>query len=188
MPSSRRLLLASVSTVTIGIAGCSGLPTRERSAPSTETPANTDDSTLYEPTKPDSNTSAPRDPPEYRVQTPATIRGWNRQNESVTAWISLEIGTTDNRTEVLNETVEFQAGDQSEIAEFEQHGQYHFTVEVADERYSETVYVWPQDLADCNVVSPTIEFEPSSVSIGVGGTDAGCPPLTATSNATGSEP
>lgn len=187
MPSTRRRFLQTWPVAALGIAGCSNVQPDTQDEKLTSTPSADSGSSLYEPTTPDTSESEPKEPPEYKVQTPATVRGWNHRNESLTVRVILEIGTSDDRNEVLNESIEFPKGTHTGIAEFEQHGQYHFTVEIGDERYSETVYVWPQQLADCNTVSPTIEFEPSGVSIGVWGTDAGCPPLTATPNSTEKE-
>lgn len=188
MPSKRRRFLTKIQVVAIGLAGCSSQQHDESPATSTEAPPNRNESSLYEPTTPATDGSEPEEPPEYKVQTPATVRGLNRRNETQTVKVILEIGTSDDRQEVLNQSYEFSKGDFTEIAEFERHGRYHFTVEIDDQQYTETVSVWPQQLADCNTVSPTIELEPSDVSIDVWGTDAGCPPLTATPNSTENEP
>lgn len=169
------------------MAGCSSLQPNEQGDNRTATSSVEGDSSLYEPTTPVENDSTPKEPPKYKVQTPATVRGFNHRNESVTARVILEIGPSEDRREVLNDSYEFPPGERTGIAEFAQHGQYHFTVEIDGQHYSETVYVWPQQLADCNTVAPTIQLDPSKVSIEIWGTDAGCPPLTATPNSTHNE-
>lgn len=180
MPSKRRKILKTLPGITLGFAGCNSLLSDGRPENQTETTPDQENSRFYEPTTPTQNESIPESPPEYKVQTPATVRGLNRRNESQTVRVILEIGLSDDRQEVLNQSYEFPPKKTTEIENFEQQGRYHFTVELDDQQYTETVYIWPQQLADCNTVSPTIVLEPSGVSIGVRGTDAGCPPLTTT--------
>ena len=180
MPSKRRRILKTLPGVALGFAGCNSLLSDERPENQTKTASNQGNSPFYEPTTPTKNESIPENPPEYKVQTPATVRGLNRWNESQTVRVTLEIGFSDDRQEVLNQSYEFPPQKTTEIGNFEQQGRYHFTVEIDDQQYTETVYIWPQQLADCNTVSPTIELDPSGVSIGVRRTDAGCPPLTTT--------
>lgn len=187
MPSTRRRFLRTLPLATVGMAGCSSLQPNQQEDNRTATSSAEGGSSLYEPTTPVENDSTPKEPPEYKVQTPATVNGLNHRNESVPVRVLLKIGPSEDQREVLNDSYEFAPGERTEIAEFAQHGQYHFTVEIDDHQYSETVYVWPQQLADCNTVSPTIELDPSNVSIGVWGTAAGCPPLTATPNSTHNE-
>lgn len=187
MPSTRRRFLRTLTLAAGGMAGCSRLQPTEQEDNRTAPSSTEGGSSLYEPTTPAENDSTPKEPPEYKVQTPATVRGFNRRNESVTVRVILNIGPSEERREVLNASYEFPPEERTEIAEFAQHGQYHFTVETDGQQYSEKVYVWPQQLADCNAVSPTIELGPSNVSIGVWGTDAGCPPLTATPTSTHNE-
>lgn len=180
MPSKRRRVLKTLPGVALGLAGCNSLLSDERPENQTETSSDQGDSPFYEPTTPTKNESIIESPPEYKVQTPATVRGLNRRNESQTVRVTLEIGLSDDRHEVLNQSFELPPQETTEIGNFEQQGRYHFTVEIDDQRYTEAVYIWPQQLADCNTVSPTIVLEPSDVSIGVRGTDAGCSPLTTT--------
>lgn len=180
MPSTRRQLLQTLPVAAFGIPGCNSLRPDERPENQTDTSAGQGTSPFYEPTTPTENDSQPEDSPEYKVQTPATVRGVNRRDSSQTVRVTLEIGSSDDRHEVLNQSYKFPPQNSTEMEKFEQHGQYHFTVEIDDQQYTETVYIWPQQLADCNAISPTIELKTSDVSIGVRGTDAGCPPLTAT--------
>lgn len=180
MSPYRRSFLQALSMATVGIAGCNHPNRLKQSGNQTATPSDRDGSLSYEPTTPAANESEPAEQPKYRIQTPATVFAQNRRNKSQTVRVALKIGSSGNLKEVLNQTYEFTPRNSTEIGSFEQHGQYHFTVEAGEQQYSETVYISSQQLADCNRVSPAVVLERSGVSIDVWQTAIGCPPLTVT--------
>lgn len=174
MVPDRRTLLRTAVAVTVGMAGCNGLQRDERADNEKirdETPTSTTASPTEEPT-------VDTDPTQYKVQTPATVIGVNRRNKSQTVTVVLEVGQSDDRREVHNQSYEFSPENDTEIGKFEYHGQYHFTIETVGQRYEETVFISYRKLADCNAISPMIFLEESSVEIGVAGTEEDCPPAT----------
>lgn len=182
MPSTRRRILRTVPLAAVGIAGCSSLQPNEQGDCRTATSSPETESSLYEPTTPaEDGSGTPAENPEYAVQTPVTIFVRNYREEPQTVRLTLAIEPPSGTPqEALNRTYEVPAGESLSIGAFEQNGRYHFTVETADQRAEETVYISMQQLADCNAVGAGALIDESGISIYSEATTAGCSPATAT--------
>lgn len=184
MPSKRRQFLSTLPLAVIGFAGCSRLTPIDQG--DTRTPTPTSQGGLqYEPTTPAENdrSRASTDTPEYAVQTPIILFIKNDHTESRTVTIRLKIESPSEDTqEVLNRSYDVGAAETIEIGEFEQNGQYHFTVETDEQQFEDSTYVSMQHLADCNSMRAGVVIRESSIIIDGERTQIGClnPPATVT--------
>lgn len=166
MPSKRRQLLYTLSVAAVGIAGCNSVLPNEREGAQTATPSDTGTTTSNDTPAPAPNEQPTFEAVDDEVETPVTIVIRNRHSAPLSVRLTLAIEPPAEAPQVVHDqSHEVADGERIQIAEFDQHGQYHFTVEMYDEQYGETTYVSRNELEDCMSTFLVVNLE-TGISLG----------------------